>query len=193
MLKKLVKNNYLIFLIVITFVFISCFLSAFIPSAFADDKKDPKEKTTPVSESPQSQGPKLEVVNYDLFQSVQDSLNTKTSLSCSYVAYKTKLYLKIKNPKSQSEVGTLIEFLYSSVLGVDYWEDVEVESFDACTYDDNNTKASLISILTTIFKEAKILLANVDESCLPLVEQLSDKLFASWIQDAIKNLWPTTT
>ncbi|MBT1576964.1 hypothetical protein KEC49_02200, partial ['Elaeagnus angustifolia' witches'-broom phytoplasma] len=83
MLKKSVKNNYLIFLIVITFVFISCFLSAFITSAFADDKKDPKEKTTPVSESPQSQGPKLEVVNYDLVQSVQDSLNTKTSLSCS--------------------------------------------------------------------------------------------------------------
>ncbi|MBS2994174.1 hypothetical protein ['Santalum album' aster yellows phytoplasma] len=191
MLKKSVKNNYLIFLILITFVFISCFLSAFIPSAFADDKKDPKEKTTPVSESPQSQGPKLEVENYNLVQSVQDSLNTKTSLSCSYVAYKTKLYLKNKNPKSQSEVGTLVEFLYSSVLGVDYWEDVEVESFDKCTYDDDNTKASLISILTSVFKEAKTLLANVDESCLPLVEQLSDKLFASWIQDTIKNLWPT--
>ncbi|AOF54736.1 putative effector, AYWB SAP61-like protein [Maize bushy stunt phytoplasma] len=193
MLKKSVKNNYLIFLIVITFVFISCFLSAFIPSAFADDKKDPKEKTTPISESPQSQGPKLGVVNYDLFKSVQDSLNTKTSLSCSYLAYKTKLYLKTKNPKSQSEVGTLIEFLYSSILGVDYWEDVEVQSFDTCTYDNNNTKASLINILTTIFKQAKILLANVDESCLPLVEQLSDKLLASWIQDAIKNFWPTTT
>nr|BBC15188.1 hypothetical protein [Water dropwort witches'-broom phytoplasma] len=189
MLKKLVKNNYLIFLMVITFVFISCFLSAFIPSAFADDKKDPKEKTTPVSESPQSQGPKLGVVNYNLIQSIQDSLNTKTSLSCSRVAYKTKLYLKVKNPKSQSEVGELIEFLYSSILGVDYWEDVEVESFDKCTYDDDNTKASLISILTTVFKEAKTLLSNVDESCMPLVEQLSDKLFASWIQDTVKSLW----
>ncbi|GAK74158.1 hypothetical protein, partial ['Chrysanthemum coronarium' phytoplasma] len=184
------KNNYLIFLMVITFVFISCFLSAFIPSAFADDKKDPKEKTTPVSESPQSQGPKLGVVNYDLIQSIQDSLNTKTSLSCSRVAYKTKLYLKVKNPKSQSEVGELIEFLYSSILGVDHWEDVEVDSFEKCTYDDDNTKASLISILTTVFKEAKTLLSNVDESCMPLVEQLSDKLFASWIQDTIKNLWP---
>ncbi|MFU7562537.1 hypothetical protein ACMBCQ_01380 [Candidatus Phytoplasma citri] len=172
-------------------MFISCFLSAFITSAFADDKKDPKEKTTPVSESPQSQGPKLEVVNYDLVQSVQDSLNTKTSLSCSCVAYKIKLYLKVKNPKSQSEVGTLVEFLYSSVLGVDYWENVEVDSFDKCTYDDDNTKPNLISILTMIFKEAKTLLANVDESCLPLVEQLNDKLFASWIQDTVKSLWPT--
>ncbi|WP_374695641.1 hypothetical protein ACEW7V_01365 [Areca yellow leaf disease phytoplasma] len=77
-----------------------------------------------------------------------------------------KLYLKTKNPKSQSEVGTLVEFLYSSVLGVNYWEDVEVDSFDICAYDDDNAKASLISILTTIFKEAKTLLANVDESCL---------------------------
>ncbi|QKX95586.1 MAG: putative secreted protein, SAP61-like [Rapeseed phyllody phytoplasma] len=189
MLKKSVKNNYLIFLIVITFVFISCFLSAFIPSAFADDKKDPKEKTTPVSESPQSQGPKLGVVDYDLVQSFQDSLNTKTSLSCSCVAYKMKLYLKAKNPKSQSEVGTLVEFLYSSVLGVDYWENIEVDNFDKCTYDDDNTKANLISILTMIFKEAKTLLSNVDESCLLLVEQLNDKLFASWIQDTVKSLW----
>lgn len=174
MLKKSVKNNYLIFLILITFAFISLLLSAFMPNAFANQQKDTK----------------LKVENHNLVENIQESLKTKTSLSSSCITNKLKQFLLQKNPHSKSEIGEVIEYLYSSILGVDYWDDIAVDFFEKCDVDTDDTKASLISILKNIFKEAKVSLAKeIDESCLALVQQLTDKTFDNFIQDTIKVLW----
>lgn len=168
MLKKIFKNNYLIFLIVITFVFISYFLSAFIPSAFADDQKDSKEKTTIVSESSKPQESKLADIDdpLNVVQTITNSFTTKTNLATSKIVYDLKSSLKDAYPASSKYINKFIDCLTDDVLNIDYWEDIQVDHFTKEKFDMDSFKDALKVQLNFVFAQAcTSLTAYMDPSC----------------------------
>ncbi|MGL9687524.1 MAG: hypothetical protein ACQBVK_01895 [Candidatus Phytoplasma sp. TWB_XP] len=191
MLKKIVKNNYLIFFIVITFVFISCFLSAFIPSAFADDKKDPKEKTTPVYESSQPQGPKFGDISdpLNVLQNITNSFTTKTTLATSKIVYDMKSYLKQTYPDSSKYVNKFMDCLYDEILNVDNWEEIKVDHFTKETFDSDSFKDALKVQLNFVFAQAySSLTANIDQSCQFLLSSMKS-FYPNAIISTVQALW----
>ncbi len=172
-------------------MFISYFLSAFIPSAFADDKKDLKEKTTPVSESSQLQEQKLRDIQepLNILQNITNSFTTKTNLATSKIIYDLKLSLKNANPDSKKYINAFMDCLCDNILGVDCWEDVEVDHFKKETFDNDSFKDALKVQLNIVFAQAYSSLSqNIDQSCKFLLSEMKS-FYPDAIISTIKELW----
>ncbi|WP_341833722.1 hypothetical protein M33023_02150 [Candidatus Phytoplasma asteris] len=192
MLKKSIKNNYLIFLIVITFVFVSCFLSAFIPSSFADEKKCPKEKTATLSESSKLQEKKLSDVSDPLkvLENITSSLTTKTNLATSKIVYDMRAHLKTKYKESSKYINLFVDTLRDYILVVEDWEDVQVTNFKKETFDIDSFKDIVKTQLKFIFEQSHTSIQdNVDSSCSFLWDEM-EVFSQNAIISTVNALWP---